>query len=247
GRLLDIHSHTVQRVCRQYFNSRQTKRKPWLRWRGRKSLGWVPFNTGHVTLSNGQFVFRGKFYEVMHMRDIAPDAVIHAGSFNADSAGRWYINVTVEVPSENTIHSGGAVGIDLGLKDIAVLSTGAKINAPRLLRAAELKLGTMQRAAKTRRVTYIHRKVANRRKDFLHKVSNKITKEFGTIIVGDVSAARLVRSRMAKSVLDAGWTTFRNMLSYKAIARGGSFLEISETKTTQICSACGSLPLSRPE
>ena len=70
GKELDLHAHTIQRVCRAYDDARKTQRKAWLRWRSRKSLGWVPFNTGHVLFDGECFVFRGVRYQPMHLRDI---------------------------------------------------------------------------------------------------------------------------------------------------------------------------------
>ena len=141
----------------------------------------------------------------------------------------------------------GAVGIDLGLKDLATLSTGEKIAMPRHARQAEAKLAIAQRARKKRLVRARHAKVKNQRKDHLHKASTKIAKSFGLIAVGNVSPSKLARTRMAKSVLDAGWSVFRTMLSYKAMRHGGRYLEVDEAYTTQVCSACGSLPPSRPK
>src|SRR5207248_11254699 len=92
---LDLHSHSALRVCLQYARSRQHHQKPWLRWRGRKSLGWVPFNTGHVAHRDGGFVFRGERYEVWLHRALPVDAKIGAGSFSQDTRGRWYINCPV--------------------------------------------------------------------------------------------------------------------------------------------------------
>jgi putative transposase len=243
---LDLHSHTIQRVCLEYDKSRRQHRKPWLRWRGRKSLGWVPFNTGHVAFRDGAFVFRGETYRVWLDRPIPESARIGAGSFNQDSRGRWYLNVPVEVETAN-VASIEKVGIDLGLASLAALSTGEKIEAPRFYRKSEAALATIQRARKTKRAKAIHAKVRNRRKNFLHKESTKLAKEFGLIVVGDVSPSNIARSRFAKSVLDAGWADFKQMLSYKAIRHGGSTLEVCERMTSQTCSECGSLPASRPK
>ena len=244
---LDIHAHTIQRVCGEYDKARKTHKKAWLRWRGRKSLGWVPFNTGHVSFDGESFKFRGVAYQAMHSRDeLKPGVKIGAGSFNQDARGRWYLNVPVEVECADSAPL-SYVGIDLGLKDLAALSTGAKVEAPRFYRASEERLATAQRARKTpKRVRAIHVKVANRRKDFLHKASAKIAAEFGLIVVGDVSPSKIAQTRMAKSSLDAGWSDFKNMLSYKAIRHGGNMIEVSERHSTQTCSECGSLPPSRP-
>ncbi len=243
---LDLHAHTIQRVCRAYADARRTHKKAWLRWRGRRSLGWVPFNTGHVAFDGEAFIFRGVRYETMHLRKIPEGAVLGVGSFNADARGRWYLNVPVDVP-EATSARLEPVGIDLGLKDLASLSTGKKIAVPRFYRSSEIALGTAQRARKTARARAIHAKVANRRKDFLHKASADIVKAHGLVVVGNVSASKLARTSMAKSVLDAGWSSFRAMLRYKARLRGGGVcLEVSEHMSSQVCSSCGSLPASRP-
>lgn len=244
---LDLHSHTALRVCLQYDKSRRQQKKPWLRWRGRKSLGWVPFNTGHVAQRDGGFVFRGERYEVWLHRPLPEGAKIGAGSFSQDTRGRWYINCPVEV-AEATEAPLRCVGIDLGLKDLATLSTGEKIEMPRLYRKSEARLAMAQRARKTKRARAIHAKVANRRKDFLHKASANLAKEYGLIVVGDVSPSKLTQTSMAKSVLDAGWARFKDMLSWKLRLRsGGMLLEVSEHLTSQVCSECGSLPPSRPK
>jgi IS605 OrfB family transposase len=246
GKLLDIHAHTIQKVCQTYDRSRSAKRKPWLRWRGRKSLGWVPFNTGHVSFDGETFKFRGVSYETMRLRDLPAGVKVAAGSFNQDSKGRWYINVPVEVATAD--HAPLTyVGIDLGLKDLATLSDGRKIETPRFYRKSEAALAIAQRARKSKRVRNIHAKIANRRKDFLHKASTALAKEYGLIIIGDVSPSKLAQTRMAKSIHDAGWSDLRGKLSYKSIRNGGACLEVSERMTTQTCSTCGVLPEGRPK
>lgn len=245
---LDIHAHTIQRVCCEYARRRDQFKKPWLRWRGRKSLGWVPFNTGHVTFDGETFKFRGVVYRTMHLREeLSAGVKIGAGSFNQNAKGHWFLNIPVEIECANSAPL-SYVGIDLGLKDLATLSTGEKIEAPRFYRASEEKLATAQRARKTpKRIRNIHAKIANRRRDYLHKAAAKIAKEHGLIIVGDVSPSKIAQTRLARSVLDAGWSDFKRMLAYKAIRHGGSMLEVSERYTSQGCSCCGSLSSnSRP-
>lgn len=90
---LDLHSQTVQQICKQYDASRQHRRKPWLDWRkskgSRRSLGWVPFNQQAVQLRNGGFAFRGEVYNVFLHRPLPENAKIGCGSFSEDSRGRW--------------------------------------------------------------------------------------------------------------------------------------------------------------
>lgn len=245
GKLLDIHSHTVQKICQSYDRSRRFRKKPWLRWRGQGSLGWVPFNTGHVLFDGRKFRFRGIAYEPMHLRDIAADAQIGSGSFSRDSRGRWYLNAPVEIVAAD-LGPAPMVGIDLGLKSIITTSDGDKIEAPRFYRKSEAALAAAQRAKSTKRMLAIHRSVANRRRDFAHKLSNQLSKKYGLIVVGDVSPSKLAQTRMAKSIYDAGWSGLKRMLLYKSIRNGGVCLEVSEHMTTQTCSSCGALPPERP-
>ena len=246
AKLLDISSNTIQKVCEQYTRCRMAKSRPWLRWRGRKSLGWVPFSTGNVKFDGEKFRFRSSDYETLHLRNLERGVKIGIGSFNADSKGRWYINVPIEVKPISRIARRENIGIDLGLVDIVVLSDGAKIKAPQFYRKLEGALAVARRGKKRNRVRSLCGKVANQRKDFLHKLSNQITKEYGLIVIGDVSPSKLAKTRMAKSIYDAGWSDLKRMLSYKSIRNGGSCLEVSEHNTSQTCSACGALPPERP-
>ena len=130
------------------------------------------------------------------------------------------------------------MGIDLGLKDFASCSDGTKVDAQNIYRDAEPQMAMAQRANKKRRVKAIHAKIANRRKDFLHKLSTRLVRDNGAICVGDVSASGLAQTRMAKSVLDSGWSTFRTMLKYKCDSAAVWFDEVDERHSTQECSVC---------
>jgi IS605 OrfB family transposase len=145
--------------------------------------------------------------------------------------------VQVEVkPSEGTT----SVGIDLGLKDAATCSDG-QVLASRWYRNAEESLAAVQRAKKKKRVKAIHAKIANRRKDAMHKLSTKLVAGNAAIFVGNVSSSKLVKTRMAKSTLDAGWSMFKTMLEYKSRQAGVVFEEVNESWSTQTCSCCGSI------
>lgn len=245
---LGLHAHTIAKVCQRFAINRDMAKRAGIRWRSRKSLGWVPFSTGHVKFDGEILKFRGNKYQPMHSSPyLHPGIRIGAGSFNQDSRGHWYINLPVRVPRVIASEIKPAVGIDLGLKDLAILSDGKTITTPKFYRKSEQALAIAQRARKTKRQRNIHSKIANRRKDFLHKASAVLAKECGIIVVGDVSPSKLARTKMAKSVLDAGWATFKDMLSYKAPMHGGKMIEVSERLSTQTCSECGSLPSSRPK
>lgn len=244
---LDVHAHTIQRVCHQFTVSRDLRKRAGLRWRGGKSLGWVPFNKGHVSFDGNTLCFRGVKYQPMHTHPLlAAGLVFGAGSFNQDNLGRWYINLPVQVECQHAPKQ-SQIGIDLGLKDLAAMSDGTKVLAPSFYRKNEASIAAAQRANKTKRVGAIHRKAANQRKDFLHKAANAVSKKYGFIVVGDVSPSRLVKTKMAKSINDAGWADFKSMILYKAVMHGGIMIEVSEKYSSQTCSHCGLMPRGRPQ
>lgn len=178
----------------------------------------------------------------MHLRGIPSGTVILAGSFSADSQGRWYVNCPIRIPANWFKRASNAsLGVDLGLNDLAGLSDGNTVENPRHFRRLESHLGIAQRARKKRRVRAIHNQIANARRDYLHKASAAIAKAHDIIVVGKVSSSKLSRTSMAKSVQDAGWGIFKTQLAYKAIRHGGRYVEVSEKWTTQLCSRCGSL------
>lgn len=237
---LNLNSQTIQQVCRQYATSRGRRGQPLLRWRGRKSLGWVPFRDGDVHFDGECFVFRSERYHAWVSRDIEKGAIFRAGSFSQDAQGHWCINLPLDVECEPSSGK-DAIGIDLGLKNMAVLSTGRAIEHPRWYRKMESRIATAQRARKKKQFRKLHAKVKAQRADHLHKESLRIVQEHGAVFVGNVRPSTIAKTRMGKSSMDAGWAIFKHHLEYKANARGVLFAEVNEAYTTQTCSQCGSI------
>ena len=173
-----------------------------------------------------------------------------------DAAGRYFASFVIQTDpaadAQRFCEADGQVGIDLGLTAFAVLSDGTKISAPRFLRRAQKKLrraqqaysrtqkGSKNREKSRAQVARLHAKVANQRADFHHKVSTMIVRDNQAVYVEDLCVAGLGRTRMAKSVHDAGWSTFVNMLQYKAARYGRGFGKVGRFEpTSQVCSACG--------
>jgi len=242
---LNLHSQTVQAVSEEYVLRRKQFKKVKLRWRAsggaRRSLGWIPFKASALRYRGGQLFFAGvdKPLSLWDSYGLA-GYELGAGSVSEDARGRWYINITVKVPQKPCSEGKSAVGLDLGLKDFVASSEGDVIEAQQFYRDLEPSLAVAQRAQKKARVKALHAKIANRRKNFLHQLSTALVRRHGAIFVGNVNAAGLAKTRMAKSVLDAGWSTFRTMLQYKCDDAGVWFEEIDEAYSTQTCSACGS-------
>lgn len=244
---LGLHAGTINAVCEQYAKSRSQKKRPFLRWRGRKSLGWVPLKGRDLKREGDAFRFNGNTFRVFNSRPLPEGKIKDGTNFSRDARGNWHLNIAVEVEAAQARAPVTAVGIDLGLKDFAALSTGEKIGNPRHIRTIEARLAKAQRARKKRQARNLHARAVNARRDFHHKLSARIVREFDYIAVGNVNAAGLAKTSMAKSVLDAGWSSFRNQLRYKAMAHGAWFEEVREAFSSQVCSSCGALPDSRPK
>ncbi|MDY7219160.1 transposase [Denitrificimonas sp. JX-1] len=249
GKELGLHSQTLQCIAGEYVTRRKQFKKVRLNWRKSggvcRSLGWIPINTGAAQWKNGQVYHNGHYFKVWDSYGLN-QYKFRSASFNEDARGRWYFNVVVDVEVE-PIKGQDRIGIDLGLTDTVTCSDGTKLEAGRFYRGLEEKLAIAQRARNKTQVKTIHAKIANRRKDALHKFSRKLVNRCGEIYVGNVSSLKLVKTTMAKSVLDAGWGQLKTMLDYKCAHAGIVFKEVDEAYTTQTCSSCGSLPESRPK
>lgn len=178
-----------------------------------------------------------------------------------DASGRYFASFVVQTDlaaDTERFPAGDAhaeTGIDLGLTHFAVRDNGEKIDAPKFLRKAERRLKKLQQSlsrkqkdssnrAKARvKVAKAHAHVADSRRDFHHKLSTQIIRENQAVHVEDLAVAALARSGMkgmAKSVRDAGWGQFVNMLEYKAARYGRTFARVDRwAPTSQVCSACG--------
>ena len=169
-----------------------------------------------------------------------------------DAAGRYFASFVVEAGNDPLPDAGTEVGIDLGLTHFAILSDGRKIANPRFLRRAERKLRKAQKALSRKvkgssnrdkarvRVARVHAKVADTRRDWLHRESTRIIRETQAVYVEDLCVSGLGRTRLAKSGHDAGWSAFTSMLEYKARKHGRTFGKAGRFEpTSQVCSACG--------
>ena len=245
---LGLHSQTVQCISKEYTTRRKQFKKTKLRWRKSfgigRSLGWIPLNTGTAQWKNGQVFHHGKYYGVRDSYGLS-QYKFRSGCFTEDSRGRWYFCVVVLVEAKQSTAT-GSVGIDLGCKTTATTSDGDKLNG-RHYRSLEQKLGKAQRARNKKRLRAIHAKIRNQRADGQHKFTRKLVNENAAIFVGNVSSKGLIKTKMAKSVLDAGWSQLKTMLEYKCQQAGVVFDEVNEAYTSQACSCCGCISNNSPK
>ena len=237
-----IGADTVQRVCCEYAAKRRAAKRVKLRWRvsrgARRSLGWVPFKAASLKRKGVCVRFCGKHVRVFeHTR--LEYVKWRDGCFAQDAVGDWWLCLPVQVEVRESVAAREAVGIDLGLKDVAVTSDGERLEAARWTERYAYRLAQAQRRAHRQAARRIHRKAARCRADALHKFSRSVVERYQRIVVGDVSSPKLARTRMAKAVLDAGWGQLRTQLLYKGQQAGRSVEVVSERFTTRACSQCG--------
>jgi putative transposase len=171
-----------------------------------------------------------------------------------DPAGRWFVVFHVDAPDPVSLPATRqSVGVDLGLTDFATLSTGQTIAHPRDMARHERRLkryqrmlarkhtGSANRTKAGRKVARQHAKVADARRDFLHKTSTELVRRFDVIAVEDLHVAGMVRNRrLARAIAQTGWAQFRALLAYKASRAGRRLLVVDRWyPSSQTCSACG--------
>jgi putative transposase len=172
--------------------------------------------------------------------------VIHKG-------GQWFVAITCEIEATAQVQpTGRAVGIDVGISSLLTTSDGDKIENPLWYREAQADLrrkqrklarakrGSKNRLKAKRQVQRLHERIANQRSDFLHKLSTDLVRSFDLIALEDLRIASMVRNHhLSKSILDAGWGQFRQLLAYKAAWAGRDVVEVDPAYTSKSCSCCG--------
>ncbi|MDD5049444.1 MAG: transposase [Methanoregulaceae archaeon] len=170
------------------------------------------------------------------------------------STGKWFACFSVEVddPIKPPWKDGSMAGIDVGLESFATLSNGEKINNPRFFRSEEKALakahrrlskcekGTPERRKALKVVQRIHERIANRRYDFAHQISNQLVSKYGLIAFEDLSIKNMLKNHnLAKSISDAAWRMLVTTTSYKAESAGSIVVLVDPRNTSQLCSRCG--------
>ena len=173
-----------------------------------------------------------------------------------NSTGKFYASVLVDDgipnPDKFIIDSDTTVGIDVGIKDFAVLSNGQVFNNPKYLESAQKRLGCLQRRMSRKKegsnrykkakhdVAVCHERIRNRRQDFLHKVSKKIVSENQAIIIEDLNVKGMLKNHcLAKGIASASWSEFFRMLQYKSDWRGVNLIRIGRFEPSSKMCGCG--------
>ncbi|WP_413104218.1 RNA-guided endonuclease InsQ/TnpB family protein [Streptomyces sp. Inha503] len=172
-----------------------------------------------------------------------------------DSAGRWFVAMLVEDTIAPAPATSAAVGLDAGITSLVTLSTGEKIANPRHERRDRARLakaqrelsrkakGSANREKARRKVARVHARIADRRRDFLHKLTTRLVRENQTVVIEDLTVRNLLKNgRLARAISDAAWTDLRMMLEYKCAWYGRELVVIDRWfPSSKLCGNCGTV------
>ncbi len=260
--LKDVSSVPLQQSIRQldvayrnFFNSCNGKRKG-------KKLGSPKFkkrtNSQSAEFTKAAFSLTGKSVYLAKIGNLQPiwsRALLSDPSSVTvikDCANRYFLSFVVEVQPTQVEAKNPSIGIDLGIKTFGVMSNGEKVESPsykkldRKVRKLQRKLSRQPKDSKRRNVSRIkiaklHSRIADTRKDFLHKLSTKIVNENQVIVLEDLNVSGMVKNRkLARAISLQGWREFRTLCEAKSEKFGREFKVISRWEpTSQVCSDCG--------
>lgn len=170
-----------------------------------------------------------------------------------NKTNQYFVSILVEEPLELKQNTGLSIGIDLGLKDLCIMSNGMKFNNPRFFRKTQAKLKKAQRAFSRKvkgsnrrekarlKVAKLYLKVTNQRNYVHHVISTWLVSNYDTIIMEDLNVKAMVKNRrMSKSISDVSWSTLISMIKYKSNWHGKTFHQIDRWyPSSKTCSCCG--------
>ncbi|MEV8544234.1 RNA-guided endonuclease TnpB family protein [Streptomyces sp. NPDC051572] len=177
-----------------------------------------------------------------------------------DAAGRWFVSLLCQDTIAPAAATTAAVGLDAGITSLVTLSTGEKVANPKHERRDRARLaraqrelsrkakGSANREKARRRVARVHARIADRRRDHLHKLSTRLVRENQTVVIEDLTVRNLLKNHtLARAISDASWTHLRSMLEYKCAWYGRELVVIDRWfPSSKLCGACGTIAAKMP-
>ncbi|MGW3037578.1 RNA-guided endonuclease InsQ/TnpB family protein [Streptomyces sp. NPDC001178] len=251
----------LQTAFTHFFGKRAKYPRFKSRKRSRKSAEYTTsgfrFRDGRLTLAK----MTGPL-DIVWSRPLPEGAKPSTVTVSQDSAGRWFVSMLCEDATVRPLPAtDAAVGVDVGLDHLLTLSTGEKVTNPRHERRDRTRLARSQRelARKAKgeganrrkaraRVAKIHARIADRRRDALHKLTTRLVRENQTIVIEDLTVRNMVKNRkLARAISDAAWAQFRSLLEYKAAWYGREVIAVDRFfPSSKLCSVCGTLADKMP-
>ncbi|WP_413803504.1 RNA-guided endonuclease InsQ/TnpB family protein [Streptomyces iranensis] len=266
--LNDVSSVPLQQALRHLqaaFTAFFAKRSKYPRFKSRKksrksaeyTSSAFRFREGELTLAK-----MAQPLDIVWSRPLPEGAVPSTVTVSQDAAGRWFVSLLVEGPAVQPLPAGGsAVGIDAGLGHLLSLSTGEKIVNPRHERRDRARLARAQRdlarkargdganrAKARRKVAKVYARIADRRRDHLHKLTTRLVRENQTLVIEDLTVRNMLSNgKLSRAISDAAWSQFRSMLEYKAAWYGREVIAVDRWfPSSKLCSVCGTLQKRMP-
>ncbi|MCX5420686.1 RNA-guided endonuclease TnpB family protein [Streptomyces sp. NBC_00078] len=265
--LNDVSSVPLQQALRHLqaaFTHFFAKRAKYPRFKSRKkSRKSAEYTTSAFRFRDGMLTLAkmGRPLDIVWSRPLPEGTQPSTVTVSKDSAGRWFVSLLVEDPAIQPLPvTANVVGVDAGLDHILTLSTGEKITNPRHERTDRARLAKAQRewSRKTkgsanqdkarRKVARIHARIADRRRDTLHKISTRLIRENQVVVIEDLTVRNpLKNGGLARAISDAAWSELRSMLEYKAQWYGRELIAVDRWfPSSKLCSTCGSLQDKMP-
>ncbi|KAB1140674.1 IS200/IS605 family element transposase accessory protein TnpB [Streptomyces luteolifulvus] len=268
--LSEVSSVPLQQALRRLqtaFANFFAKRAKYPRYKSRKkSRASAEYTRSAFTWRDGKLTLAKMTdpLDIRWSRPLPEGAEPTTATVSRDSVGRWFVSLLCQESIAPAPATDAAVGLDAGITSLVTLSTGEKVANPKHERRDRARLaraqrdlsrkakGSANREKARRRVAGVHARIADRRRDFLHKLSTRLVRENQTVVIEDLTVRNLLKNgTLARAVSDAAWTDLRMMLEYKCAWYGRTLVVIDRWfPSSKLCGACGTvrgkLPLNVP-